>query len=287
MRLAQVRVGIINDVFAHEGKKIEDLEILKQLNDAVSALERSDAIQGIAARADYYSYRDQPEYAFQLINKAIKKHGYNLLFARSKMKAADCMADWNLIKESYEQALMCENLGLDEDTLHRYIEKSQLYVDNSGNFSKILKIHKFVDHEELYSSIDSMNEQILMKDCELPTYRKTIEIALRTILDKYVIQINLAFRINSLQFILSSDIWSDQDAVDMTKAINVAIMKEDDIDFQIAADEIEVFCINFPIKKLPDNFVYYEESDDDLIELVEMRMANNSSPELEGEELHV
>lgn len=286
MRLPQVHLGIINEVFNHEGKKVEDLEILKQLNDAVSALERSDPIQGIAARADYYSYRDQPEYAFQLIKKAIKKYGYNLFFARSKMKAADCMADWSLIKESYEQALMCKNLGLDEETLFRYIEKSQLYIDNSGDFLNILKTHKFVDYEQVSSEIDLMNEQISVQDCDLTTYRKTIEIALKTVLDKYVTHLNLSFKTNSLQFVVSSDLWSDQDAADITKAINDAIMKED-IDFQIAADEIEVFCINFPITKLPDNFVYYEESDDDLIELVESRMIKDSSPCNSGEELHV
>lgn len=287
MRSPQVRVGIINDVFSYERKKIEDLEILKQLNDAVSALERSDTIQGIAARADYYSYRDQPEYAFELINRAIRKHGYHLFFALSKMKAADCMADWSLIKQSYEQALMCDHLEPDEVTLQRYIEKSQLYIDNTGSFLDILKAHKSVDYKQIYSEINLMREQVLMQGCDLTTYRKIIKIAIRTILDRYVISLSLSFKTNSLQFVVSSESWSNQEAADMSKLINDAIMSEDDIDFQLAADEIEVFCINFPIAKLPDNFVYYEENDDDLIELIETRMLNNPSPETDGEELHV
>ncbi|WP_288727917.1 hypothetical protein, partial [uncultured Psychrobacter sp.] len=104
---------------------------------------------------------------------------------------------------------------------------------------------------------------------------------------KYSLPLDIEFRTKSLQLIVSSKYWSLEETIELTKEINNAILEHDDIDFQIAADDIEVFCINIPISNIPEGFVYYEDNDDSLIELIESRMADNLSPEVDGEELHV
>lgn len=286
----QVRVSIINEILSHEGKKIDDLFLMKDLRDAISALERNDTIQGIAARADYLSYTNQPDQALILINRSIKKYGNNVFFARSKTNAAEYTGKWDIIKKTYEEVLLSEKSEITNEALKRYIELSDLYIDNTGNFMGILEKYEIVDKERISFQIESIAQQILNQDISLSAYRKTIGIAFSVIFEGYSMPLGLTFNSTKLQFIISSEYWSHQELSEVTEAINDAIMDDNDLDFQVEADEIEVFCINFPVEKLPEDFSYYEEdidADRDLVSMIQARMEANTSPEVDGELLDV
>lgn len=283
----QSDVGFINTIFAQDGIKALDVFKLRRLDKAIKALERNDPSQGAAARADYYIYNNQSELAFSTLDKAIKQNGYSQMFGYTQVRAAKSIGNWSLLKLYSERMLMRKDFELSTKDVLRYIEDSTMYLDNSGNFLKILQSFDIKDYDLIYSNIQARIDWYLKQGGDLSVYRKVLEIAIKTIKLKYSLPLDIEFRSHSLQFIVSNEYWSLEETVELTKEINDAILEQDDLDFQIAADDIEVFCINIPISKIPENFVYYEDDDSDLIELVETRMANNPSPEIDGEELHV
>lgn len=286
----QVRVSIINEIFSHYGKKIDDLFLLKDLRDAISALEKNDPVQGTAARADYFSYTNQPDQALIIINRAIKKYGNNAFFVISKLNASEFIGEWDFLKKTYEEVLMNEKIGNINEHLRRYIELCDLYIDDTGNFTNIMQSYDVPGYEKISSNINSMKQILSKQDITLPNYRKTVKIALSTIYERYNMPLSLAFKSINLQFIISSTLWLEKDMLDMTNAINDAIMEEEDLDFQVEADEIEVFCINFPIDQVPNDFSYYGEDSEfesEFENLIKSRMNVNSSPENDGEFLNV
>lgn len=280
-------VEFINTMFAQEGKKTLDVFKLKRLDKAIKILERNDPLQGAAARADYYIYNNQPELALSTLDKAIKQGGYSQMLGHTQVRAAKSIGSWSLLKPSSERILMRKDFKLSHEDVLRYIEDSTIYLDNSGDFMKILQSYGIKERDSIYFNIQSRIDWYLKQGGNLSVYRKVLEITVKTIKLKYSLPLDIEFRTKSLQLIVSNEYWSLEETIELTKEINEAILEEDDLDFQIAADDIEVFCVNIPICKIPEDFVYYEENDDSLIELIETRMANNLSPETDGEELHV
>lgn len=283
----QSDVGFINTMFAQDGRKTLDVFKLGRLDKAIKALERNDPSQGAAARADYYIYNNQFELAFITLDKAIKQYGYSQMLGQTQVRAAKLIGNWPLIKQYTERLLMRKDFELSLTDLSNYIEDSTMHLDSSGDFIKILQLHDIKEYERICSDIQSRRDWYLKQDGDLSVYRKVLEITIKTIKFKYSLPLEMEFRTDSLQLIVSNGYWSLEETVELTKEINNAILEQDDLDFQIAADDIEVFCINFSLDKLPKDFVYYEDNDNDLIELIETRMANNSSPEKDGEELYV
>ena len=287
MSLQQVDTMFINTMFAKEGRKTLDVFKLNRLDNGVKALERFDAVQGVAARAYYYTYINQSELALSIIDEAIKQNGYRKMFANPQIVAAESIGNWSLLKSYSERMLMEKDFGLSSEDISKYIEHSVMHLDNSGDFIKVLQLHDIKDYDSIYYKIQSQIDWYLKQGGNLSVYRKVLEITVKTIKLKYSLPLDVQFRTTSLQLIVSSKYWSLEETVELTKEINDAILKHDDLDFQIAADDIEVFCINISVSKIPKDFVYYEENDDDLIEIIETRMSNNLSPETDGEELYV
>ncbi len=283
----QSDVGFINNIFAQEGRKTLDVFKLGRLDKAIKALERNDPSQGAAARADYYTYNNQSELAFATLDKAIKQYGYSQMLGRVQVRTAKSIGNWLLIKKYTERLLMTKDFELRLPDLSNYIEDSAMHLDNSNDFIKILQLHDVKEYERIYSDIESKRDWYLKQGGDLSVYRKVLEITIKTIKSKYSLPLEMEFRTQSLQLIVSNSYWSLEETAELTKEINNAILEQEDLDFQLAADDIEVFCINFSIDKLPKDFVYYEDNDNDLIEIIETRMANNSSPEKDGEELYV
>ncbi|OLF40818.1 MULTISPECIES: hypothetical protein [unclassified Psychrobacter] len=283
----QSDVEFINTMFAQEGKKTFDVFKLKRLDRAVKALERNDPSQGAAARADYYIYTNQLELAFITLDKAIKQNGYNQMFGQTQVRAAKSIGRWPLLKQYSEKLLLRKEFKISKEDVLRYIEDSTMYLDNSGDFIKVLDFYDIKERDFIYSNIQSRIDWYLKQNGDLSVYQKVLELVVKTIKLKYSLPLDIEFRTKSLQLIISNKHWTLEETIELNKEINNAILDHDDIDFQIAADDIEVFCINIPISNIPEDFVYYEENDDDLIELVEARMASNLTPEVNGEELHV
>lgn len=283
----QSDVEFINAMFAQEGRKTLDVFKLKRLDRAIKVLERNDPSQGAAARADYYIYTNQPELAFITLDKAIKQNGYNQMFGQTQVRAAKSIGRWPLLKQYSEKLLLRKEFKISKEDVLRYIEDSTMYLDNSGDFIKVLDFYDIKERDFIYSNIQSRIDWYLKQNGDLSVYQKVLELVVKTIKLKYSLPLDIEFRTKSLQLIISNKHWTLEETIELNKEINNAILDHDDIDFQIAADDIEVFCINIPISNIPEDFVYYEENDDDLIELVEARMASNLTPEVNGEELHV
>lgn len=283
----QPDVGYINDILANEGRKNLDPFKMNRLNKAIQLLEREDGVQGIAARADYYTYNNEPKQALEITRKAIEYYGYDLHLIRSLVRAAIEMSHWDFLKTFLEGVLTSKSLNLENEFLDVYIKFSCLYLDSSGKFKDILDAKRVEKREHIYSHIDVSNAQILDQGCTLEVYREVLSKSFRAIYDKYALHLETDFRAHNLQLIISNSHWSLEETVELTEDINNAILENSDIDFQLASDEIEVFCINFPIENVPEDFVYYEDEDDELIKLVQSRMENNPSPEEDGEALYV
>lgn len=280
-------IDFINSIFLSEGKKVTDLFKLRRLDNAIKALEHSDPIQGASARAFFYSYKNQTELAMDFLEKTIREKGYHQQLASIKVVILRINGNWKLLKSESENFLLNKDFKVDEERVVRYVRDSELSVDNTDKFMEILDKYDVADRDEINSRIELKSKQIISQGIDLQTYRKILDISVKVINSIYDLTLGIEFRTESLQLIFSSTFWTLEETVELTKNINEAILNEDDVEFQIAADDIEVFCINFSIDKLPEDFVYYEDNDDDLIELIETRMKDNSSPEVDGEELHV
>lgn len=283
----QPDVGYINEILSSKGRKSLNPFKINRLDKAIHRLESYDSVQGVAARADYYTYINEPERALEIIHKAVEYHGYDLKIARSLVRAAIEFSHWDLIKETFEEILISTELSDESSFLDTYIKLSCWNIDNSGRFKGILETNDVGNRDQIYSYIDSLSIQLLSEGCDLEVYRKVLSKSFRAIYNKYNVNFIADFRIQSLQLIISNRYWSLEETLELTEDINNAISQDSDVDFQISADEIEVFCINFPVESLPEDFVYYEDDDDELIKLVQTRMENNPSPEKDGEDLYV
>ena len=283
----QPDVGYINEILSSKGRKSLNPFKINRLDKAIHRLESYDSVQGVAARADYYTYINEPERALEITHKAVEYHGYDLKIARSLVRAAIEFSHWDLIKETFEEILISTELSDESSFLDTYIKLSCWNIDNSGRFKGILETNDVGNRDQIYSYIDSLSIQLLSEGCDLEVYRKVLSKSFRAIYNKYNVNFIADFRIQSLQLIISNRYWSLEETLELTEDINNAISQDSDVDFQISADEIEVFCINFPVESLPEDFVYYEDDDDELIKLVQTRMENNPSPEKDGEDLYV
>ena len=283
----QPDVGYINEILSSKGRKSLNPFKINRLDKAIHRLEGYDSFQGVAARADYYTYINEPERALEITHKAVEYHGYDLKIARSLVRAAIEFSHWDLIKETFEEILISTELSDESSFLDTYIRLSCWNIDNSGRFKGILETNDVGNRDQIYSYIDSLSIQLLSEGCDLEVYRKVLSKSFRAIYNKYNVNFIADFRIQSLQLIISNRYWSLEETLELTEDINNAISQDSDVDFQISADEIEVFCINFPVESLPEDFVYYEDDDDELIKLVQTRMENNPSPEKDGEDLYV
>lgn len=281
-------VEFINTMFAQEGRKTSDIFKLRRLDNSIKALEHSDPIQGAAARAYYYCHKNQYALAISFLDKAIKENGYNQILASTKAIIIRTNGDWGLLKAESEKLLLMKEFKVEQERIIRYIRDSELYIDNTGKFMEVLSKYNIEERHQISSQIELKAKQVISQGIDLSTYRKVLAISINEINKEYDLSLGIDFNTANLQIVFSSELWTLEETVDLTKKINRAILNEDDLDFQIAADEIEVFCVNIPINKLPEDFVYYEEDDDEsLIKLIETRMADNLSPEVDGEELHV
>lgn len=283
----QLDVGYINDILSNQGRKNLDPFKMNRLDKAVQLLEREDGAQGIAARADYYTYINKPEQSLKITSKALEYYGYDLQLSRSFVRAAVEMSSWDLLKRFLEDILTSKSLNFEAEFLDVYTKFSCLYLDNSGEFKHILDANNVENRDQLYSHISMSTIHLLTQDCSLEVYRKVLSKSFRAIYNKYSLHLSTDFRARNLQLIISNNLWSLEEALELTEDVNNAILEDSDIDFQIASDEIEVFCINFPIENVPEDFVYYEDDDDELIKLVQTRMESNLSPEKDGEALYV
>lgn len=281
-------VEFINTMFAQEGRKTSDIFKLRRLDNAIKALEHSDPIQGASARAYYYCHKNQYALAISFLDKAIKENGYNQILASTKAIIIRTNGDWGLLKAESEKLLLMKEFKVEQERIIRYIRDSELYIDNTGKFMEVLSKYNIEERHQISSQIELKAKQVISQGIDLSTYRKVLAISINEINKEYDLSLGIEFNTANLQIVFSSELWTLEETVDLTKKINRAILNEDDLDFQIAADEIEVFCVNIPINKLPEDFVYYEDDDDEsLVKLIETRMADNLSPEVDGEELHV
>lgn len=283
----QIDVGYINDILSNHGRKNLDPFKMNRLNKAVQLLERQDGVQGIAARADYYTYNNEPEKALKTTLKAVEYYGYDLQLARSLVRAAVEIGNWNSLKKIFEDILVLTPFASETYFLDAYMKFSCFNIDNSGKFKDILDANNVEGRTQVYSYISSLHTELLSQDCSLEVYRKVLSKSFRAIYNKYSGSFMADFRIQNLQLIISNEHWSLEETLELTEDVNNAILEDSDLDFQISADEIEVFCINFPTENVPEDFVYYEDDDDELIKLVQSRMENNPSPEEDGEALYV
>ena len=73
--LPQPDVEYINTTLSHNGKKSLDPFKMNRLDKAIQRLESYSVVQGIAARADYYIFINNPNEALELTRKAINYYG--------------------------------------------------------------------------------------------------------------------------------------------------------------------------------------------------------------------
>lgn len=281
----QLDVDIINEILATEHRKINNPFKLNRLKKAIIALKNDDYVQGIAAEASYYVYINQPLEGYRLIKDAIAKYGVNLIFANSLFMAANEQENWQLKKNAMEQLLKMDMSDYEKQSiLDIYINQSLMNSDSSGNFDKIVK-HSF--STEVQRIIKNRFIKHLAKlesnDVSVDTFKKVLNIGIAEINRLYSLNFNVELRdCNGLQLVFSNQSWSIEDAIEMTEIINNAILDVDDEDFQVEADEIEVFCINIPLETLPEDFSVYDRDDDeDLVELVKGRIQSMPKPILE------
>ena len=281
----QVVIDFINEMLFDGHRKFSSPFKLNRLRNAIAALKKDDYLQGIALEASYCVYINQPKKGYELIKDAIQKHGKHFILANALFVSANQLGDWSLIKDALENILTLEvNDTFKDEFLDIYTHQSILNLDDSGQFYNILE--QFYPNEakqKIREDFESKANMLVEHDVSIITFRKILKVAVAHIYATY----SLSFRVvlkneENLQLVFSSDYWSTENAIEMTKFINDAILAVDDDDFQLEADEVEVFCINFSIDKLPEDFSIYNDTDDDLTDLIKSRMKDTPKPTLEA-----
>lgn len=281
----QVDIDFINEMLFDGHRKFSSPFKLNRLRNAIAALKKDDYLQGIALEASYCVYINQPKKGYELIKDAIQKHGKHFILANALFVSANQLGDWSLIKDALENILTLEvNDTFKDEFLDIYTHQSILNLDDSGQFYNILE--QFYPNEakqKIREDFESKANMLVEHDVSIITFRKILKVAVAHIYATY----SLSFRVvlkneENLQLVFSSDYWSTENAIEMTKFINDAILAVDDDDFQLEADEVEVFCINFSIDKLPEDFSIYNDTDDDLTDLIKSRMKDTPKPTLEA-----
>lgn len=276
----QVDVDIINELLSGKGRKTSNPFKLARLDKAVSAFETVNPIEGMSARANYLYYLNHNKEALDYINKAIKRYGYIDILIRTQIFICKGLGSFQIYKKHVEKYLLSINKKeVIKDILTEYINDSMTYMNDTGDFYKVLNkfevpkvpIREFFKRRQLLS--------------EYEVTHQTIERFLDASLEQLHLQYQSTYEVNfrflkQIQLIFINKQWSDEEAIKLTENINNAILSIEDVDFQIEADEIEVFCINFDAEKLPEDFSFYEDEEDcELIKVVESRM--NEGPNFE------
>ncbi len=280
----QVDIDIINEMLVSEHRKISSPFKLKRLRNAIATFKKEDYIQGIALEANYCVYINQSKKGYDLVKDAIKKHGNHFILANALFASANELGDWPLVKDALENILTLNVSDIDKnDFLDIYNHQSIMNLDDSGKFSTILEDFYAIEEQQKIKDNFAMTASMLVEhDVSIMTFRKILKVAIAQIYATYSLNFNVLLSDQeNLQLVFSSDYWSIEDTIEITKLINDAILAVDDDDFQVEADEVEVFCINFSVDKLPENFSIYDDTDDDLTDLIKSRMKDTPKPTLE------
>lgn len=280
----QIDIDIINEMLVNEQRKVSSPFKLKRLRNAIAAFKKDDYIQGIALEASYYVYINQPKKGYELVKNALEKHGNHFILANSLFSSANELGDWQLVKQALENLLILDINDIKKnDFLDIYNHQSIMNLDDSGKFYSILKDFYSIEEQQKIKDNFAMTANMLVEhDVSITTFRKILNVAIAQIYANYSLNFNVLLNAQeNLQLVFSSDYWSTEDTIQLTKLINDAILAIDDDDFQVEADEVEVFCINFSFDKLPEDFSIYSDADDDLALLVKGRMKNTKKPHLE------
>lgn len=280
----QVDLQIINDLLINQGRKSNSPFILNRLDKAVSALQKNDLMQGYSARSFYLNYINKPEEAIELISDVMKLYGYKKIWLETKFSVARKTGNGITFKKAFEEYI--SNISSDDINLQiitEYLDHLMLYIDDSDNLESLLNSIGHSDIQSIFNELGTIRKSFNKYDLSLDSYRKVLDLSFSCIDKKYNVNIDSSLRFNdSIQIIHSCKLWSTDEAIELTKDINDAILAVDDIDFQLEADEIEVFCINFDISKLPNDFSLYSDDDEDeeLVKIVQSRRESN--PEFEA-----
>lgn len=279
---ANIDVDIINQLIVDGIRKDANVFQLNRLKNAVFALQKQDPIIGAEYLAAYYSFINDLDAAISTLDCAISKFGPHNNLIKAKLNIVIDTADWILIKSFMKSILLNKNYEVnDEDKvflIERYIYYANLYLDNSTNFDKFIASYSSLNLSEFHEVIRKRADILLKENLSIDNLRKLIKITLNTVIAKYNATISLRLGLeDNKKFILSYNEWSIDEAIELTKEINNAILSVDDTEFQLEADEFEVFCINFDIDKLPNDFSLYSDDDEDeeLVKLVQSRMESN------------
>ncbi len=280
----QVDIDIINELLVNEHRKVSNPFKLNRLRNAISAFKEDDYLQGIALEASYCVYINQPRKGYELVKDAIKKHGNHFILANSLFTCANVLGDWQLVKDALENILTLDMSDINKhEFLDIYNHQSIMNLDDSGKFYNILANFYAIEEQQKIKDNFTIKANMLVEhDVSIMTFRKILKVAIAQIYAIYSLNFNVLLSDQeNLQLVFSSNYWSTEDTIYLTSLINDAILAVDDDDFQVEADEVEVFCINFSVDKLPENFSIYNDTDDDLAYLVESRMKDTPKPNLE------
>ena len=280
----QVDIDIINEILIDERRKVSSPFKLNRLRNAITALKKEDYLQGIAFEASYYVYINQPKKGYELVKTALKKHGKHFVLAHTLVASANELGDWPLVKEALEDILTLDMSDTDKNEfLDIYTHQSVMNLDDSGKFYDVLeRFYSNKEQQKIRNDFESKANMLVEHDVSILTFRKILKVAIAQIHENYSLYFNVSLENKeNLQLVFSSDYWSTKDTIEMTKGINDAILAVEDDDFQLEADEVEVFCINFSIDKLPEDFSIYNDIDDDLTDLIKSRIKDTPKPTLE------
>lgn len=280
----QVDIDIINELLVNEHRKVSNPFKLNRLRNAIGAFKEDDYLQGIALEANYCVYLNQPRKGYEFVKDAIKKHGNHFVLANSLFTCANVLGDWQLVKDALENILTLDMSDINKhEFLDIYNHQSIMNLDDSGKFYNILANFYAIEEQQKIKDNFTIKANMLVEhDVSIMTFRKILKVAIAQIYAIYSLNFNVLLSDQeNLQLVFSSNYWSTEDTIQLTSLINDAILAVDDDDFQVEADEVEVFCINFSVDKLPENFSIYNDTDDDLAYLVESRMKDTPKPNLE------
>lgn len=286
---AQPDIEFINLILSSEGKKITDRFKLNRLKQAVQAYVNLNVTDSVVALVDYHCYVNEPDMAWHIIQEALKNSGYSEQLVIPLLRTSHMLGSWEKIK--YAWNLYFENHKLEDMSLpirSTFIGDCNLYIDTS-----IVPMHlKTLARELLGINSDKISlylEQLNECDISLRTYQKVIEKALNIIHSYYVVHAwdhKTKFTIDGIVIYVSNQHLTDKDAIMMAQELDDRILQDEDIDFQLEADNIQVIFTNKNLDDIPQDFNPFAEDENEdkaLIELVKNRMATDSKDAIEIE----
>ena len=274
----QLDTAFLNEFIARMDKKTDDLFLVNRLKNTVIAVDKNNKSEGCGALIDYYIYTNNFEEALDVFERRKYQYSSNPFLLKAGIRLYTALGEWNLLKKSWNDYINSLNEVNKEKYIFSLLSESAIFLDIEPYFD----FKDFIPKDFFTSRVNYINnslEKLENLDISIENYRKLVGLSYQITYRSYnlhkfdyILNCNDEF----VSILIQNPNWSNEDVKELNIAFMQAISEIDDVDFHCEVNEIDVLFINCDYQKIPKNIRIFEDTDDDLISLIEKRMSEDT-----------